>query len=234
MKKKIKIFADTAFLDEIKFLEKKKYINGFTTNPSLMRKAGAKNYKDYCKKILKYSKNKPTSFEIFSDNQNQAINEALEIASWGENLYVKIPIINTKGKSNINIIKFLSNKKINLNITAVFSYSQVKLIVSALNPKTKNIISIFAGRIADTGRDPSKIIKKSVKLVKKKNIEILWASTRELFNIIEAASIGCNIITVGPAILKKYKLFNYSLLKLCKDTVVQFKMDAKKSKFSII
>ena len=119
MTKKIKIFADTAFLDEIKFLEKKNYINGFTTNPSLMRKAGAKNYKDYCKKILKYSKKKPASFEIFSDNQNQAINEALEIASWGQNLYVKIPIINTKGKSNLNIIKFLSNKKINLNINYI-------------------------------------------------------------------------------------------------------------------
>ncbi len=227
-KLKIKIFADGADEKHMLDLNKLKHIKGLTTNPSLMKKAGIKNYSVFAKKILKKIKIKPISFEVFSDKHEEMYKQAKIISSWGKNVYVKIPITNSKGKSCHKIIKKLSDEKVNLNITAVFTISQVKILKNNLNPKSKSIISIFAGRIADTGRNPADIIKQSVKMFsKRKNVEILWASTRELFNIFEANNLKCQIITVTPDILKKIKLINYNLNKYSLDTIKDFYNDAK-------
>ncbi|WP_440634190.1 transaldolase [Candidatus Pelagibacter sp. HIMB1746] len=227
-KLKIKIFADGADEKHMLDLNKLKHIKGLTTNPSLMKKAGIKNYSVFAKKILKKIKIKPISFEVFSDKHEEMYKQAKIISSWGKNVYVKIPITNSKGKSCHKIIKKLSDEKVNLNITAVFTISQVKILKNNLNPKSKSIISIFAGRIADTGRNPADIIKQSVKMFSKhKNVEILWASTRELFNIFEANNLKCQIITVTPDILKKIKLINYNLNKYSLDTIKDFYNDAK-------
>ena len=227
-KLKIKIFADGADEKHMLDLNKLKHIKGLTTNPSLMKKAGIKNYSVFAKKILKKIKIKPISFEVFSDKHEEMYKQAKIISSWGKNVYVKIPITNSTGKSCHKIIKKLSDEKVNLNITAVFTISQVKILKNNLNPKSKSIISIFAGRIADTGRNPADIIKQSVKMFsKRKNVEILWASTRELFNIFEANNLKCQIITVTPDILKKIKLINYNLNKYSLDTIKDFYNDAK-------
>ena len=227
-KLKIKIFADGADEKHMLALNKLPYIKGLTTNPSLMKKAGVKNYSVFAKKILKKIKIKPISFEVFSDKHEEMYKQAKIISSWGKNVYVKIPITNSKGKSCHKIIKKLSDEKVNLNITAVFTINQVKNLKKNLNPKSKSIISIFAGRIADTGRNPANIIKQSIKMFSKnKNIEILWASTRELYNIFEANNLKCQIITVTPDILKKTKLINYNLNKYSLDTIKDFYNDAK-------
>ena len=230
----LKIFCDIADYRIIKKFNKLKIVKGFTTNPSLMRASGAKNYKQYSLKILKICKTKPISFEVFSDDIQGMIQQAHQIKSWGKNVYVKIPVVNSKGKFTGRAIKELSSNNVKLNITAVYTYDQVKKIVKVLNKRSKSIISIFAGRMADVGKDPVPIFKKSINLTKKyRNIEILWASTREAYNFLQAKDLGCQIITTPPKIIDKINNFGKSFEKLTLDTVVGFLKDSKKSKFKI-
>ena len=231
---KTKIFCDIAELNIIKKFNKKKIVDGFTTNPSLMRKAGAKDYKLYSKKILNICKNKPVSLEVFADNYEDMRLQALQINTWAKNVYVKIPVVNSKGKFMGKIIRELNSKKIKLNITAVYTANQTKKILKYLNKKTNVIISIFAGRAADTGKDPIPEFKKSILLAKKnKNVQILWASVREPFNYTQAKDLGCHIITVPPAIIEKIEKFGKSYNQLTIETVKAFLNDSKKSKFKI-
>ncbi|OUW73515.1 MAG: transaldolase [Pelagibacteraceae bacterium TMED216] len=231
---KTKIFCDSADYRIIKLLNKNSSVNGFTTNPSLMRLAGAKNYKNYSLKILKTCKKKPISFEVFADNPREMLEQAYKINKWGRNVYVKIPVVNSRGKFMGSVIKKLSKDKIKLNITAVYSVNQTKKILNCLNKKSKSIISIFAGRMSDKGVDPLPILKKSISLSKKyKNVQILWASTREAYNYLQAKQIGCNIITMPPAIIFKIKNFGKSSTSMTIDTVKGFLSDSKKSKFKI-
>ena len=228
-----KIFCDIADINLINKFSKKKIVKGFTTNPSLMRKAGAKNYVNYCKKILKITK-KPISFEVFADDTKNIINQAEKIKSWGNQIYVKIPVTNSKGVFLGKAIKLLNGKNIKLNITAVYSSKQTSKILKKINKKTKLIISIFAGRMADKGKDPVPEIKKSVKLAKKyKNVQILWASTREAYNYIQAKQLGCHIITTPPSIIEKIENFGKTFQKLTIDTVKGFLKDSKKSNFKL-
>ena len=229
-----KIFCDIADYKTIKLFNKKPLVDGFTTNPSLMRLAGAKNYKEYSLKILNICKNKPISFEVFADNFKDMLKQAYEINSWGKNVYVKIPVVNSKGVFTGPVIKELSDKGIKLNITAVYTFEQTKKIFKKLNKKTKSIISIFAGRMADKGKDPLPIFKKSISLTKKhKNIEILWASTREAYNFTQAKQLNCHIITMPPKIINQIQGFGKSFKLMTLDTVKGFLIDSKKSKFSI-
>ena len=231
---KTKIFCDIADFKTIKFFNKKSFVDGFTTNPSLMRQAGAKNYKDYSIKILKVCKKKPISFEVFADDAREILKQAYKINTWGNNVYVKIPVVNSKGLFMGSVIKELSNKGIKLNITAVYTYEQTKKIYKCLNKKTKSIISIFAGRMADKGKDPLPIFKKSISLTKKnKNIEILWASTREAYNYIQAKQLKCNIITMPPKVINQINSFGKSFQSMTIDTVKGFLEDSKKSKFKL-
>ena len=231
---KTKIFCDIADFETIKLFNKKKIVDGFTTNPSLMRLAGAKNYKDYCLKILKICKVKPISFEVFADEPKEMLRQAMTINKWGKNVYVKIPVVNSKGKFMGSLISELSSKNIKLNITAVYSFEQVKKVFKCLNKKSKSIISIFAGRMADKGRDPLPIFKKSISLVKKtKNVEILWASTREAYNYLQAKELKCQIITMPPKIIDQILGFGKSFNEMTIDTVKGFLIDSKKSKFSL-
>ena len=228
------IYCDIADIRQIKKFSKKKIVKGFTTNPSLMRKAGAKSYKDYSKNILKICKQKPVSLEVFADDYLKMKNQALEIKKWGKNVYVKIPVINSKGIFMGKLIEQLNSKNIKINITAVYSANQVKKILKKINKKTKVIISIFAGRAGDAGNDPIPEFEKSLKMVKNyKNVKILWASVREPYNYIEAKRIGCHIITIPPSIINKIENFGKSLNKLSLETVKGFLMDSKKSKFKI-
>ena len=231
---KTKIFCDIADFKTIKFYNKKSFVDGFTTNPSLMRQAGAKNYKDYSIKILKVCKKKPISFEVFADDTREILKQAYKINTWGKNVYVKIPVVNSKGLFMGSVIKELSSKSIKLNITAVYTYEQTKKIYKCLNKKTKSIISIFAGRMADKGKDPLPIFKKSISLTKKnKNIEILWASTREAYNYIQAKQLKCNIITMPPKVINQINSFGKSFQSMTIDTVKGFLEDSKKSKFQL-
>ena len=231
---KTKIFCDIADYETIKFFNNKTLVDGFTTNPSLMRLAGAKNYRDYSLKILKVCKKKPISFEVFADNSNEMLKQAYEINSWGKNVYVKIPVVNSKGKFTGSVIEELSYKGIKLNITAVYTYEQTKKIYKKLCKKTKSIISIFAGRMADKGRDPLPIFKKSISLTKKnKNIEILWASTREAYNYFQAKQLNCNIITMPPKVINQISGFGKSFNSMTIETVKGFLKDSRKSKFRI-
>ena len=231
---KIKIFCDIAELDLIKKFNKKKIVKGFTTNPSLMRKAGANNYKSYSKKILKICINKPVSLEVFADEYNEMKEQAIQINTWAKNVYVKVPVANSKGKFMGKIIKELNNHNIKLNITAVYSAKQTQKILKLINKKTKVIISIFAGRAGDTGKDPIPEFKKSIAFAKKfKNVEILWASVREPYNYLQAKHLGCHIITVPPAIIEKIEKFGKSFDQLTKETVKAFLIDSKKSNFKI-
>ncbi len=231
---KTKIFCDIADYKTIKLFNKKTLVDGFTTNPSLMRSAGAKNYKDYSLKILKVCKKKPISFEVFADNLKDMLKQAYEINSWGKNVYVKIPVVNSKGIFTGSVIKQLSDKGIKLNITAVYTFEQTKSIYKNLNKKTKSIISIFAGRMADKGKDPLPIFKKSISLTKKnKNIEILWASTREAYNYTQAKQIKCNIITMPPKVINQIIGFGKSFKSMTLDTVKSFLKDSKKSRFTL-
>ncbi len=228
-----KIFCDIAEINQIKKFSKKKVVRGFTTNPSLIRKAGAKNYEEYCRRILKVCSNKPISFEVFADDLFGMEKQAYKINSWGKNVFVKIPIVNSKGKFTGNLIKKLNKQNIKLNITAVYSSSQTKKILSKVNKKTKVIISIFAGRAADMGIDPIPHFNKSLFYAKKfKNVEILWASVREPYNFTQAKQIGCHIITVPPSIIEKIEKFNFKK-NLTTDTVKGFLRDSRKSKFKI-
>ena len=200
----IKIFCDIADLKLIKIFSKKKIVKGFTTNPSLMRKAGAKHYKSYSKQILKACKKKPISLEVFGDNNKSMVDQGVQINSWGKNIYVKVPIVNSKNKFTGKVIKELNTQNIKLNITAVYSANQTKKILKNINKKTKVIISIFAGKAGDTGKDPVPEFVKSIRMAKNfKNVEILWASVREPYNYIQAKQLGCHIITIPPSIIEK-------------------------------
>ena len=231
---KIKIFCDIAELSQIKKFNKKKIVKGFTTNPSLMRKAGAKNYKSYSKKILKVCNSKPVSLEVFADEYKDMKKQALQINTWAKNVYVKVPVSNSKGKFMGKIIKELNSKNIKLNITAIYSAKQTEQILKLINKKTKVIISIFAGRAGDTGIDPVPEFKKSISLARKfKNVEILWASVREPYNYTQAKQLGCHIITAPPSIIEKIENFGKSFNQLTVETVKAFLNDSNKSKFKI-
>ena len=231
---KTKIFCDIADFKTIKFFNKKSIVDGFTTNPSLMRLSGAKNYRDYSLKILKICKKKPISFEVFADNPKEMLKQAYKINTWAKNVYVKIPVVNSKGVFMGLVIKELSEKGIKLNITAIYSFEQVNKVLKCLDKKTKSIVSIFAGRMADKGKDPLPIFKKSILKVKKyKNIEILWASTREAYNYIQAKQLGCNIITMPPKIINQIATFGKSFSQMTLETVKGFLNDSKKSKFRL-
>ena len=228
-----KIYCDIADIKQIKKFNKKKIVKGFTTNPSLMRKAGAKDYSKYSKQILKICK-KPISFEVFGDDYTSMKKQALIINSWGKNVFVKIPIVNSKGFFMGKLIKELNSMNIKLNITAVYSFVQVKKILKNLNKKTKVIISIFGGRAADTGKDPLPEFKRSISHSKSyKNVEILWASVREPYNFLQAKQLGCHLITVPPAIIEKIEKFGKSFEFLTRETVKGFLKDSKKSNFRI-
>ncbi len=226
-----KIFCDIADINLITRFNKKRIVKGFTTNPSLMRKAGAMNYAKYSKKILKITK-KPVSCEVFADDIKNMILQGNKISKWGKNVYVKVPVTNSKGKFMGKVIKTLNRNKIKLNITAVYTAKQTQKILENIDKKSKVIISIFAGRMADAGKDPIPQFKKSIKISKKfKNVEILWASTREPYNYLQARDLGCQIITVPPLLIEKIEKFGKSFHKLTIDTVKGFLTDTKKSKF---
>ena len=229
-----KLFCDIADINLIKKFTKKKIVKGFTTNPSLMRKAGALNYKAYSKKILKICDNKPVSFEVFADTYFHMRKQAFQINNWAKNIYVKVPIVNSKGKFMGKIIKELNSQNIKLNITAVYTSKQTEKILKLINKKTNVIISIFAGRAGDTGKDPIPIFQESLALSKKyKNVQILWASVREPYNYLQAKQLGCHIITIPPSIIEKIEKFGKSFNELTIETVVGFLKDSKKSNFKI-
>ena len=228
-----KIFCDIADINQIKKFNKKKIVKGFTTNPSLMRKAGAKDYTKYSKDILAVT-NKPVSCEVFADNSKEMILQGNKINKWGKNVYVKVPVTNSKGKFMGAAINSLNKNKVKLNITAVYTAKQTKQILSKINKKTKVIISIFGGRMADAGKDPVPEFKKSIYLARKfKNVEILWASVREPYNYLQAKQLGCHIITIPPSIIEKIENFGKSFQELTISTVKAFLEDSKKSKFKI-
>ena len=229
-----KIFCDIADLSSIKKFSKKQIVKGFTTNPSLMRKAGAKDYKYYSMQILKVCPKKPISFEVFADDQKLMIEQGKKINSWGKNVYVKVPVVNSKNKFMGRVIKELNSQNIKLNITAVYSAKQTKKILKVINKKTKVIISVFAGRAGDAGKDPVPEFIKSINYAKKfKNVEILWASVREPYNYLQAKQLGCHIITIPPSIIEKVEKFGKSFDQLTKETVKAFLVDSKKSRFKI-
>ena len=228
-----KIFCDIADLKIIKKFNKKLIVRGFTTNPSLMRKAGANNYESYSKKILNLT-NKPVSLEVFGDDEKTMMSQGKKINTWGKNVFVKVPVVNSKGRFMGKVIKELNSQNVKLNITAVYTSKQTKQILDIINKKTKVIISIFAGRMADAGKDPLPEFKNSLKLSKNFiNVEILWASTREPYNFIQAKKLKCHIITIPPKVIEKIEKFGKSLNKLTIDTVKGFLIDSKKSKFKI-
>jgi len=224
---KVKIFADGA--DKAGMLEmySRPFIKGLTTNPTLMKKAGITDYREFCKDILKSINDKPLSFEVFSDDFSEMERQALEIASWGDNVYVKIPVTNTKKEPCYELVKKLSSQKVKLNVTALMTLDQVDGVVSSLSPDVPSYVSIFAGRIADTGFDPLPLMIRAVELLKAAPAsELIWASPRELLNIFQADEIGCHVITVTNDILKKLSLVGYDLDAYSLDTVKMFYADA--------
>ena len=228
-----KIFCDIADINQIKKFNKKKIVKGFTTNPSLMRKAGAKDYTKYSKNILKVS-NKPISFEVFADNANEMISQGYKISKWGKNVYVKVPVTNSKGQFMRKVIKELNRNKVKMNITAVYSANQTKQILKLIDKNTEVIISIFAGRMADIGKDPIPEFKKSISFSRKfRNVKILWASTREPYNYIQAKQLNCHILTAPPDIIEKIEKFRKSFENLTVITVKGFLKDAKLSRYKI-
>ena len=231
---KTKIFCDSADFNIIKKLNNNNLVRGFTTNPSLMKLSGAKNYKNYSLKLLKVCKTKPISLEVFGDTFEQMLKQALIINSWGKNVYVKIPVVSSKGLFTGPVIRKLSQKGIKLNITAVYTVNQVKKIIKCINKNSKTIISIFSGRMSDVGKDPVPIIKESIRLTKKlKKVEILWASTREAYNYLQAKNFGCSIITMPPSIIEKISKFGKTYQELTLETVKKFLKDSRDSKFKI-
>ena len=230
----VKIFCDGADKKDMLEMNNKTFIKGLTTNPSLMKKAGIKDYEVFAKDILSTIKEKPISFEVFSDDFNEMEKQAMKITSWADNVYVKIPITNTKKESSKELIKRLAKKKIKLNITAIFTVDQVKTTLSALDNNVPSIISVFCGRIADTGRDPIPLMSDCLKEMKiNSKSELLWASPREIFNIIQADQIGCHIITVTKDVIKKLQFINYNLEEYSLDTVKMFHKDAVEAGFKI-
>jgi transaldolase len=232
---KIKIFADGADINEMKQAYKQGTVKGFTTNPTLMRKAGVTNYEKFAREILAEIKDLPISFEAFADDFETMEAEARRIALWGKNINIKIPITNTKGESSIPLIKKLSSDGLNLNVTAMLTIEQVKSVSSAISKESKTIVSIFAGRIADTGRDPVPYMKEAAAILKNNsNAELLWASSRELLNIFQAQEAGCHIITVTNDILKKLHMIGKDLNELSLDTVKMFYEDSKRAGYKIL
>ena len=228
-----RIFCDIAKLDLIKKFNRKDIVKGFTTNPSLIRKAGAKDYEYYCKQILKCT-NKPVSLEVFADNYKDMISQGIIISRWSKNLFVKVPIVNSRGIFMDKVIRKLNKIGIKLNITAVYSHKQTKRILKNINKKTDVIISIFAGRMADKGIDPIPELKKSISLSKSfKNVKILWASTREPYNYLQAKQLKCHLITIPPSMIEKIENFGITKNKLSIITVKSFLSDSKKSKFKL-
>ncbi len=230
----IKLFADGADINEMKKNYQEGIVQGFTTNPTLMRKANVVDYKAFALDVLKEIRDLPISFEVFSDTFEAMESEARKIASWGKNVNVKIPITNTQGESSIALIKKLSHEGVSLNVTAILTVEQVKAVAQAISPEAQTIVSVFAGRIADTGRDPVSYMEEAAKILKpNKNAQLLWASSRELLNIFQAQSCGCHIITVTNDILRKLPMVDYDLKELSLDTVKMFRADAVKTGYSI-
>ena len=231
---KIKIFSDGADKKDMLEMNNNTLIKGLTTNPSLMKNSGIKNYKTFAKEILSTIKQKPISFEVFSDDFYDMERQAMKIASWANNVYVKIPITNTKKESSDKLIERLAKKKVKLNITAILTLGQVEKAIAALDKNVSSIISVFAGRIADTGKDPIPIMKDCLKAMKNNpKSELLWASSRELLNIIQADNIGCHIITVSKDIINKLQLINFNLEEYSLDTVKTFYKSASEANFKI-
>ena len=231
---KVKIFSDGADKEDMLDMASKTFIRGLTTNPTLMKKAGIKDYEAFAKDILSTIKEKPISFEVFSDDFDEMEKQAMEIASWAANVYVKIPITNTKKESSKELVQRLAKKKVKLNITAIMTLDQVKTVLSVLDNKVPSVISVFAGRIADTGKDPIPLMKECLKEMKiNPKSELLWASPRELLNIIQADQIGCHIITVTKDIIKKLQFIDYDLKDYSLDTVKIFYKDAVDAGFKI-
>ena len=231
---KIKLFADGADLAGMIEMASKPYIAGLTTNPTLMRKAGVSNYADFAKEVVKQIPDKPISFEVFSDDLKEMIRQGKAISSWGENVFVKIPVTNTKGTLTLEVIEHLSNLGVKLNVTALMNATQVAMVLPSLNPEVESYISVFAGRIADTGRDPIPVIDDCLKTIEKnKNAKLIWASPRELLNVIQADAVGCHIITATNDILKKLELLGKNLDEYSLETVIMFYKDALNSNYLI-
>lgn len=231
----IKIFGDGADKKSILKLAKEPYIKGFTTNPTLMRAAGVVDYEKFARDILRHIPKLPVSFEVFSDSLEEMEKQAKRISSWGPNVYVKIPITNTKSVSTFRVIQRLSNDKVKINVTAILSLKQVRHIVPAFAPKTPGIVSVFAGRVANTGRDPVPLMTEAKRIISKSRrpLELLWASPRELLNIFQADKMGCNIITVTPDILKNLSKVGYDLEAFSLDTVKMFYEDGLKAGYRL-
>lgn len=231
---KIKLYADGADLKDMIGAYNEGIVSGFTTNPTLMRKAGIKNYEEFARAALNTIPDLPISFEVFSDDFDGMEREAHKIANWGENAYIKIPVTNTKGESTASLVKKLSDDGLKLNVTAILTTEQVKQVSQTLSSSTPSIVSVFAGRIADTGRDPMPIMKESVGIMKSNTkAELLWASTRELLNLVQAESCGCHIITITNEILKKVPMLGKDLKELSLDTVKMFYYDAHAAGYRI-
>ena len=231
---KVKIFADGADKSAMLEMYKKPFIKGLTTNPTLMNKAGIRDYRAFCKDILISIKDKPLSFEVFSDDFKEMERQALEIASWGDNVYVKIPITNTKSETCYALVKKLAKEKVKLNVTALMTLDQVSHVIESLDASVPSYISIFAGRVADTGRDPLPMMSEALNRMKINPLsELIWASPRELLNIFQADDIGCHVITVTNDILKKLSLVGYDLDKYSLDTVKMFYNDAVVAGFKL-
>ncbi len=232
---KIKIFSDGADKKAMLEMAASPQIQGLTTNPTLMKKAGITDYRAFCLDILTHIKQKPLSFEVFADDFKEMKRQALEIATWGSNVYVKIPITNSEGQSSIHLIKELSQSKVKLNVTALLTFQQVIETVYAVQGGAPSIVSVFAGRIADTGRDPMPIMAASSDFCRSmgSQIELLWASSREALNIVQAEQAGCHIITATPELIKKTSMFNKDLKELSLDTVRMFKTDSESAGFKL-
>ncbi|MBN1595728.1 transaldolase [candidate division FCPU426 bacterium] len=234
-KLKIKIFADGANIGEMKKAYAEGVVKGFTTNPTLMRKAGVSDYEKFAAEVLREIRDLPISFEVFADDLATMEKEARQIASWGKNVNIKIPITNTQGLSTVPLIKKLSAEGLCINVTAMLTLPQVREVARALHKKTPAIVSVFAGRIADTGRDPMPLMRKAAEILKAKpKAELLWASSRELLNVFQAQSCGCRIITVTPDILKKMALIGMDLQELSLDTVKMFQRDASAAGYTLL
>jgi transaldolase len=231
----VKIFADGADLAGIREMKAKPWIRGFTTNPTLMRKAGVTDYSGFARQVIAEVRDLPVSFEVFADEFDEMRREALEIANWGDNVYVKIPVTNTQRKSSVNLIRDLSSSGVKLNVTALLTVEQVREVVPALSSGPGGFISVFAGRIADTGRDPVPIMTSALELLRSyKNLELIWASPREILNIFHADSIGCHIITVTNDLLKKADLIGKDLGVYSLETVKMFYEDGRKAGFELL
>jgi transaldolase len=231
---KVKIFADGADKAGMIEMYEKPFVKGLTTNPTLMKKAGIKDYRAFCKDILSSIKDKPLSFEVFSDDFKEMERQALEIASWGDNVYVKIPITNTKQEACYGLVKKLADQRVKLNVTALMTLDQVRNVVASLDPNIPSYVSVFAGRIADTGYDPVPLMATAVKILKAAPAaELIWASPREILNIFQADEIGCHVITVTNDILKKLDLVGYDLNDYSLDTVKMFYADAIAAGFKL-